>query len=68
MKPDYWFDKLHLCQKRKNRGTEIANNVKVRGYHSRSGAGLLLPDDIQPLTTAELSVGTCLQLIILKRK
>ena len=48
----------YMYVKIKNRGTEIANNVKVRGYHSRAGAGLLLPDDIQPLTTAELSVGT----------
>ena len=48
----------YIYVKIKNRGTEIANNVKVRGYHSRPGAGLLLPDDIQPLTTAELSVGT----------
>jgi zinc metalloprotease ZmpB len=46
----------YIYVKLKNRGTEIANNVKVRGYHSRAGAGLLLPDDIQPLTTAELSV------------
>jgi hypothetical protein len=46
----------YIYVKIKNRGTEIANNVKVRGYHSRPGAGLLLPDDIQPLTTAELPV------------
>ena len=46
----------YIYVKLKNRGTENANNVKVRGYHSRAGAGLLLPDDIQPLTTAELSV------------
>ena len=42
----------------KNRGTGIANNVKVHGYHSKSGAGLLLPKDIQPLSTAQISVGT----------
>lgn len=46
----------YIYVKIKNRGTEIANNVKVRGYHSRAGAGTLLPDDIQPLTTAELPV------------
>jgi hypothetical protein len=46
----------YIYVKIKNRGTENANNVKVRGYHSRPGAGLLLPDDIQPLTTAELPV------------
>jgi zinc metalloprotease ZmpB len=48
----------YIYVKIKNRGTEIANNVKVRGYHNRAGSGLLLPDDIQPLTTAELSAGT----------
>ena len=48
----------NIYVKIKNRGTEIANNVKVRGYHSRPGAGLLLPDDIQPLITAELPAGT----------
>jgi hypothetical protein len=48
----------YIYVKIKNRGTEVANNVRVRGYHSRPGAGLLLPDDIQPLTIAELSAGT----------
>ena len=48
----------YIYVKIKNRGTEIANNVRVRGYHSKPGAGLLLPDDIQPLTTAELPAGT----------
>lgn len=48
----------YIYVKIKNRGTEIANNVRVRGYHSRSGAGLLLPDDIQPLATAVLPAGT----------
>ena len=42
----------------KNRGTEIANNVKVNGYHSKSGAGLLLPNDVQPLSTAQIPIGT----------
>jgi zinc metalloprotease ZmpB len=42
----------------KNRGTQTANNVKVRGYHSIAGAGLSLPTDIQSLTTSELPVGT----------
>jgi len=48
----------YIYVKIKNRGTEIANNVRVRGYHSRPGAGLMLSDDIQPLTTAELPAGT----------
>lgn len=48
----------YIYLKIKNRGAEISNNVRVRGYHSRPRAGLLLPDDIQPLTTAELAAGT----------
>ena len=32
--------------------------MEVHGYHSKSGAGLLLPKDIQPLSTAQISVGT----------
>jgi zinc metalloprotease ZmpB len=48
----------YIYVKIKNRGTETANNVKVRGYHSKPGSGLLLPNDIQPLITSELPVGT----------
>jgi zinc metalloprotease ZmpB len=42
----------------KNRGTQIANNVQVHGYHSKRGGGLLLPIDIQSLSTAQIAVGT----------
>jgi zinc metalloprotease ZmpB len=42
----------------KNRGTQTANNVKVRGYHCRPSAGLLWPTELQAMTTAEISVGT----------
>jgi hypothetical protein len=42
----------------KNRGTQAATNVKVRGYHSKPGAGLSWPDDFQAFTTAEIAVGT----------
>jgi hypothetical protein len=42
----------------KNRGTQIANNVRVRGYHCRPSAGVAWPNDFQSLTTAELSAGT----------
>jgi hypothetical protein len=42
----------------KNRGTSIANNVRVKGYHSKPLAGLLWPNDFQPMTTAELPAGT----------
>jgi hypothetical protein len=42
----------------KNRGTQTANNVIVRGFHSKSMAGLLWPDDFVAFTTAQLSAGT----------
>jgi len=42
----------------KNRGTQIANNVKVCGYHSNSSAGVVWPNDFQPMTTSEEIVGT----------
>lgn len=42
----------------KNRGTQTATNVRVRGYHSKPGAGLSWPDDFQAFTTAEIPVGT----------
>jgi Abnormal spindle-like microcephaly-assoc'd, ASPM-SPD-2-Hydin/Fungal fucose-specific lectin len=42
----------------KNRGTSIANDVIVRGYHCKPSAGLSWPGDIQPMTTAQLAAGT----------
>jgi hypothetical protein len=42
----------------KNRGTQTATNVKVRGYHCKPGAGLSWPDDFEAFTTAEIAVGT----------
>lgn len=42
----------------RNRGTRIAQNVRVRGYHRRPAGGTVWPDDYQPLATAELAVGT----------
>ena len=42
----------------KNRGTSVANNVVVKGYHCKPSAGVLWPNDLQPLTTAQLSAGT----------
>jgi zinc metalloprotease ZmpB len=42
----------------KNRGTQTANNVRVRGYHCRPSAGVVWPNDFQSLATAELSAGT----------
>jgi hypothetical protein len=42
----------------KNRGTSVANNVIVKGYHCKPSAGVLWPNDLQPMTTAQLSAGT----------
>jgi hypothetical protein len=42
----------------KNRGTQNANNVRVRGFHCAAPLGTIWPNDFQPLTTAELLVGT----------
>lgn len=42
----------------KNRGTSIAENVVVRAFHGKPLAGLVWPDDLQPMTTPELSAGT----------
>ncbi|MFL6301994.1 MAG: hypothetical protein ACJ72H_00500 [Candidatus Sulfotelmatobacter sp.] len=37
-----------------NRGTSAATTVTVRGFHCRPSAGLIYPDDWQPMSTAEL--------------
>jgi hypothetical protein len=42
----------------KNRGTSIANDVIVKGYHCKPSAGLAWPNDLQPMTTAQLAAGT----------
>jgi hypothetical protein len=39
-----------------NRGTQTANGASVHGYHCRPSAGLVWPDDWQPMTTASLTV------------
>jgi len=42
----------------KNRGTSEADNVVVKAFHCNPLAGLVWPDDLQPMTTPELSAGT----------
>ncbi|MDQ3952049.1 MAG: hypothetical protein M3279_03640 [Actinomycetota bacterium] len=42
----------------KNRGTQTANDVVVRAYHTRPGAGLSWPADFEALTTPQLPAGT----------
>ena len=50
--------KNYAWVKIKNRGTQTATNVVVRGYHTKPGAGLLWPTDFEPLTTAQINVGS----------
>ena len=40
----------------RNRGTQTANAPVVRGYHCRPSAGLVWPDDWQPMMTPSLTV------------
>jgi hypothetical protein len=42
----------------KNRGTSIATSVTVKGFHCKPSAGVLWPNDLQPMTTAQVSAGT----------
>ncbi|MBI2853074.1 MAG: hypothetical protein HYX84_08285 [Chloroflexi bacterium] len=39
----------------KNRGTQTATNVIVKGFHCKPSAGLVWPNDWQAMTTAQLS-------------
>ena len=39
----------------KNRGTQAATNVVVKGFHCLPGIGLVWPDDWAPMTTAQLA-------------
>jgi hypothetical protein len=50
--PNYAYVKV------KNRGTQTANNVVVRGYHCKPSAGLLWPNDLQPMTTPQVAAGS----------
>jgi zinc metalloprotease ZmpB len=42
----------------KNRGSSTANNVIVKGFHCKPSAGVLWPNDLQPMTTTQLSAGS----------
>ncbi|MET1078128.1 MAG: hypothetical protein ABWY06_08915 [Pseudomonas sp.] len=42
----------------KNRGTSVANNVQVKGFHCKPSAGVLWPSDLQAMTTAQLAAGS----------
>jgi hypothetical protein len=41
----------------RNRGTNPATGLVVRGYHCRPAAGLVWPDDWKPMHTASIAVG-----------
>ncbi|HET8745873.1 MAG TPA: hypothetical protein VFM98_09715 [Ramlibacter sp.] len=38
----------------KNRGTQAASGITVKGFHCQPGIGLTYPDDWEPMTTAQL--------------
>jgi len=38
----------------KNRGTQAATGITVKGFHCLPGIGLVYPDDRMPMTTAQL--------------
>ena len=42
----------------KNRGTQTAKNVRVKGFHCKPSAGVRWPNDLQPMATPEIVVGT----------
>ncbi len=50
--------KNYAYVKIKNRGTQTANNVVVRGFHTKPAAGLLWPSDFEAFATASINVGT----------
>ena len=41
----------------KNRGTQTATGVVVNAYHANPAAGLVYPNDWQPMTTPQLAAG-----------
>lgn len=42
----------------KNRGTQTATSVVVRGFHTKPGAGLSWPGDFEAFATPQIAVGT----------
>lgn len=48
--------KNHAYVRVKNRGTKPNKGGRVHGWHARPGAGLVWPDDFEPMTTASLSL------------
>jgi zinc metalloprotease ZmpB len=50
--PNYMYVRV------KNRGTQAADNVLVRGYHCVPSSGLTWPDDWQAMTTSEVTASS----------
>lgn len=51
-----WLNQTnYIYCKVRNRGTQPATGVVVRGFHTDPGAGLTWPDDFVAMTTAQLS-------------
>lgn len=48
--------KNHAYVRVKNRGTRASKGGRVHGWHARPGAGLVWPDDFEPMSTASLSM------------
>lgn len=48
--------KNHAYVRVKNRGTKPSKGGRVRGWHARPGAGLVWPDDFEPMDTASLAM------------
>lgn len=46
----------HAYVRVKNRGTQPSKGGRVRGWHARPGAGLVWPDDFEPMHTASLAM------------
>ena len=53
---DPWLNRTNFAYVRvRNRGTQTANDVVVRAFHTDPGAGLTWPDDFVAMTTAQLT-------------
>jgi hypothetical protein len=46
----------HAYVRVKNRGTETAKGARVHAWHCRPSAGLVWPDDFEPMSTSSLAV------------
>lgn len=48
--------KNHAYVRVKNRGTQPSKGGRVQGWHARPGAGLVWPDDFEPMATTSLGL------------